>query len=562
MIDPSWDAGAGVMDSGPPADAIADTAIHESESDAPADVTADTAPEASDGDDAADSDVMDSPGDGCPAGQSWCGVCTDIVSNPDDCGWCGHACPTGASCNMGICECPAGTDPCSGACVDEATNLQHCGGCGQACAVGASCVGGICECPAGQDACASVCVDEATDTTNCGACGTVCATNAACESGECVCPGQQVVCDGACVDTDTDSTNCGGCGTVCEVGEECKGGACVCLPTWTLCGGTCVDLQADGHNCGACGHDCQGGACDSGWCGPVALGAYDDEPSYLAVDDVYVYWAEWNQRQIWRQAQDGSADPELVADWSAQWAGYAKYIWVDDTNVYIAALQSFSDSDALARTSKAGGGPVEMLGTAKAGSLAFGAVYEGGKFFWTDGDDSGLDWVVRADLPALQPVTLTSDQLGVQGMSLAYRGGYVYWATRDGSNRKVLRVPEDGGAVQTVASNLTSPWKVAVDDDFVYWIDVEGLKRTEVPGTWVETFPAVDAGLVNYTLQGGNLYAASGVGNIWQLRPAIVWPHKWEQRATGQGFPGSIVASDCCVFWVTDTSHAVMKMVK
>src|ERR1700722_10614410 len=83
---------------------------------------------------------------------------------------------------------------CSGLCTDLQTDVNNCGTCGHACGgaagASASCVGGACVCnaDAGSSMCGSTCVDTLTDPTNCGACHHVCQTTTmgACSQGACV----------------------------------------------------------------------------------------------------------------------------------------------------------------------------------------------------------------------------------------------------------------------------------------------------------------------------------------------------------------------------------------
>ena len=75
---------------------------------------------------------------GCPGGCQQVGsikcdgICTDVRSNPQHCGSCGHACPSGQICSNGACVCPPGLTNCNGTCVT--------------CPVGGQCQNGSCIC--------------------------------------------------------------------------------------------------------------------------------------------------------------------------------------------------------------------------------------------------------------------------------------------------------------------------------------------------------------------------------------------------------------------------------
>jgi hypothetical protein len=109
---------------------------------------------------------------GCPTGQQCCGdVCTDVRTDPENCGTCGVTCaPQGDSCFAGTCSCNgaaacgAGRGCCEGlGCVDIEGNVEHCGACFNACPAGVECLSGTCggscetgcpEVPHGDTACA------------------------------------------------------------------------------------------------------------------------------------------------------------------------------------------------------------------------------------------------------------------------------------------------------------------------------------------------------------------------------------------------------------------------
>ena len=181
-------------------------------------------------------------GGGCTAMCS--GQCADLKTDNANCGKCGNACSSGATCVQGNCQCQATSTKCGATCVDTKTDLANCGGCGKACGADAgaiqgggtwACQNGTCgiSCPMGKTECAGACVDMKTDNANCGMCGQACQQTETCTESLC-CKTGQVVCNAACTDTQSDPSNCGMCGKTCPMNTpSCVQGQCVSALTYS-----------------------------------------------------------------------------------------------------------------------------------------------------------------------------------------------------------------------------------------------------------------------------------------------------------------------------------------
>ncbi len=222
----------------------------------------------------------------CPAGECVLGnQCVAQNCSGMGCGQpdlnCGQPCPTGscavtgATCNAGQCQCPAGDCVKNNQCLGQNCSGVGCGqpdlNCGQPCPTGScgitgsSCVAGQCQCPGGTCLIGNQCAAESCANVGCGQpdnCGNPCMSGSCpvqgqtCVSGACVCPAGTCLQNGQCAPATCSGQKCGqldSCGQ-----NTCTGGGC--QTTFTL-------QSMDYLNCDSCKGDCGSFGLDPAKCG-------------------------------------------------------------------------------------------------------------------------------------------------------------------------------------------------------------------------------------------------------------------------------------------------------
>lgn len=280
-------------------------------------------------------------------------------------------------------------------------------------------------------------------------------------------------------------------------------------------------LDSDPENCGACGHSCLGAACQAGTCAFAELASNQVAPSGLAVGDGTVFWTtegatpDYVGNVFALSLSDLTATPTVLAtnqkyphaltfaDGALYWGSYGDgaigkwtvnsgtsdvgvapngraYNVVSDSVYVYAAIEVTSannmpSSGAVVRCALDGcKGAPEILATADAPIV--GLAIDGGTLFWSvyshNGGIYGLTLNGSSSPRALsvgQPLPL----------NVAAFGGFVYWVQP--GRGTVARVGADAaGATPTIlASNQSSPWGIAADDQGVYWTTTSDAVQTD-----------------------------------------------------------------------------------
>jgi outer membrane protein assembly factor BamB len=290
--------------------------------------------------------------------------CMNVVSDRNNCGACGHACSANQVCANGLCVfstgsggaggstspppmgCSAPLTTCGTICTDTLSDANNCGGCNRACPSGDTCQSGFCTASTDPESCAPpkqlcggiTCSDLAHDPANCLACGQACTAGQLCGPTGCTatCKAPLVTCGRACVDPSADAANCGGCGHACGRDQTCTGSTCRCPADLAACGAFCVDTMNDEANCGSCDHACgPGEGCITGVCGVptsrwTTLGG---EPLHSGFNSVEAGGAPLSL--AWRQPLAG-----MTPLWPAVSDGKAVYVTQNGANNYLWALSA------------------------------------------------------------------------------------------------------------------------------------------------------------------------------------------------------------------------------
>jgi hypothetical protein len=315
-------------------------------------------------------------------------------------------------------------------------------------------------------------------------------------------------------------------------------------------GGTCVaatspdggcDTQSDPHNCGSCGNDCNGGACESGVCGPLPAGILATDqmaPIAIAIDSANVYWlnegpfsgpggkigGDYPAGQVMKCAIAGCGNnPTILASGWRQPGGLGVVpsgLMVDNDNVYwVGSSEVFSCAIGGC------GCLPQIIGSG--GGAATGVTATAGNVYWTM-YDVGQVAVCPSSGCLDGPSILASSQVGPSGIT--FDANHIYWTNTNGS---LVSSPFQRSGVGTTVlwtgqagSTQAQTDALAVDAQNLYWTNgnpegtgsVMKCKKSACEATLVTLADArsspegiaVDGTTVYWTEQGGVYKCAIG----------------------------------------------------
>lgn len=239
------------------------------------------------------------------------------------------------------------------------------------------------------------------------------------------------------------------------------------------------DPLVDPRNCGSCGHDCLGGECRGGRCQPVTVASGQDHPRLMTVDSQNAYWVTQGEGAsptgtVMRCRLEGGV-PEALA--TGRINPFA--IKVDTDSVYWSEGLDDGSDGAIVRAPLRGGEPAEIArGAWSAAELAL----DGDSVYWANYyGTAAVMSAPKAGGPARELAPQAASAFGI-----AVAAGELYWT--DERDHVVRRMPKGGGAVTELAFVPKAPggWLryLAVDAKAAFTVDVYecGLWRIDLGG--------------------------------------------------------------------------------
>jgi hypothetical protein len=189
----------------------------------------------------------------------------------------------------------------------------------------------------------------------------------------------------------------------------------------------------------------------------IELAGHQAGPEFIAVDDHFVYWTNFEDDAVLKIAKDGSGTPIEV---SRNDRGENKAIAVDDKALYWGGTSLYQQPKSTGLTRRFNSGS----------KMIYNLVPSGGRIFWAN-----------ADATNVQLKSMKSGGTDVRDIGPAVSQDFTF--ATDGSTAFVGRFDvnaDDAGQIEMIRIGGGSPspfaktrfvWRITFDSHFVYWLE-------------------------------------------------------------------------------------------
>lgn len=246
------------------------------------------------------------------------------------------------------------------------------------------------------------------------------------------------------------------------------------------------DPMTDKCGCGNCPHDCGEALCNGGRCDVVPMATVSQFAYAVATNGNAVYWASFIDgtppHSYIHRLDFGDKDvtmPKILAEVE----GTVRVLVADCENVYFAITDVVEEKIQYVGAEAQGGTPKDIAPGFIAKGVSAMAVDD--RFLYFSITDNNVVQGVQA-WPKGGKVTFLAPTAG-RARSIVARNGFVYW-TDEGNGQpnsgqiKRMRIPAGDipwpPVADIVRKSAGNPQGLAVDQGFVYWIDVGDMQAT------------------------------------------------------------------------------------